>query len=120
MALFYLLNSSLQVTSEMRQRFPGVGLAPRDYQHGINRQPRNRQFHPDYNPRHNYTARQTRKPAPVRTGSTYTKNVILVAHDSSDVVPRGAKREELHDTGQIANLVELSTAWEEGVVYERL
>ena len=110
-----LFSSSL-VASEMRQRFPA----------STNRQ--SRQYYP-YNPRHNYTPqlRQSRilsshsKPlkTPVRS-ATYTKNVILVARDSSDVVPCGAKREQLHDAGQIANLVEICTAWDEEMVYRKL
>ena len=45
----------------------------------------------------------------------FTKNVVLVGHDYGDLVPRGAKREQLHDAGQIANLVEIFANWNEEV-----
>ena len=39
---------------------------------------------------------------------------------TSDLIPRGSTREQLHDAGQIANLVELSMSWTEEEVYRQL
>lgn len=52
--------------------------------------------------------------------TTFTKNVVLLANDSSDVVPRGARREQLHDAGQIANLVAFFKDWSGREVVQHL
>ena len=94
------------MANEMGQRFP-------------TRQPR---YQPYY-PRHSYAA-PSRTTIPNRhprfRRSTFTKNVLLLAHDSSDVVPRGARREQLHDAGQIANLVAFCNDWTEHEVVQHL
>ena len=44
----------------------------------------------------------------------FTKNVLL-SSDCSDILPQGNAREKLHDSGQIANLVELGVNWRQEV-----
>ena len=39
------------------------------------------------------------------------KNVVLLAVESSDIIPRGNKREEVHDFGQVVNLFEMDVNW---------
>ncbi len=114
----FLIICSL-VASEMRERFPG--------QNGSGGSSRRRLLQPYY-PRRNYTAsaiprsissRNQQSPR-VQVRSTFTKNVVLLASDCSDVLPRGNAREKLHDSGQIANLVELDVNWCQEEVYGKI
>ena len=102
----------------MRERFPG--------QNSSGGSSTRRRLPQPYYPRRNYTASaiprsvssRNQQPPRIQARSTFTKNVVLLSSDCSDVLPRGNAREKLHDSGQIANLVELDVNWCQEVLEE--
>ena len=104
----------------MRERFPG--------QNSSGGSSTRRRLPQPYYPRRNYTASaiprsvssRNQQPPRIQARSTFTKNVVLLSSDCSDVLPRGNAREKLHDSGQIANLVELDVNWCQEEVFGRI
>ena len=93
----------------MQQRFPTLGT-------------RGERMHP-YIPRCTYTAPSVRPrgsahrhaPTVLSASKTFTRDVLLL-EPSQDSIPRGAARAALHDKGQIVNMVDLRSSWDEDKV----
>lgn len=112
------MHSCSLIYSEMRDRFPGQSGGSS----------RRRLSHPYY-PMRNYAAASAiprsvpsndRLSSRVQVRSRFTKNIVLLSIDCSDILPRGNAREKIHESGQIANLVELDINWQQEEVYRHV
>ena len=94
---------------EVQQRFPTLGA-------------RGERTHP-YIPRRTYTtpplrhrgSANRRAPTIMSINKTFTRDVVLL-EPSQDAIPRGASRVALHDKGQVVNMIDLMSSWDEDKV----
>ena len=71
-----------------------------------------------YNPHRSYVPIHSRRRGHIAsTGRKFTKTVVLVSSDENEV-PRGNRRQELHSSGAVVDMLDFYTDWSEARVRE--